>query len=420
MKNLFRGMVGSLLTVFIITGCSNYVQNVEKPIASASDPDVNTIQDITPFIRGLQTSFTDTYGDGSVNNGGISDEMFFDRNVRGATFPQYQQIDLAGVGILVPANNSVQNSWNFITRLRLLADTLIVRSQSFTSEDPAEQAIIASGVYNGHFYGALTRMLMADWWSLENTDNGGGVVQGNGPFVPASQLRQQAINLLTAAIPLASPSQAAVCNTLIARCHLYEGRYAEALLAAQSGMASGAAPHQALFNEATQNDWHNAAGFGRDQLMADARFKEYVDSTPSEANRIPLAPRQGNDGMTIYWQQNKYPDFEAPINVVTWQENTLMLAEISIRNSEDAEGLNLVNAVRASHGVVELTAEDVDAQFGGNYLDMIYVERDKELCFTGMRGADQVRFDRWHLDPATTWKRLPISQQERNGNPNFN
>lgn len=420
MKTLIRGMVGSLLTVLIVTGCSNYVQNVEKPIASVSDAEVNTVADITPFVRGIQTQFTAAFGDGSLNNGGISDEMFFDRNVRGATFPQYEQIDRAAEGVLVPANNSIQNSWNDITRLRLLADTLVVRARALTAANPGEEATIASGVYTGLFYGAVVRMMMADWWSLVRGDGGGGVVEGNGPYVPAVSLRQQAIALLGQASAIGSPQNVALCNTLIARCQLYSGNYAEALVAAQAGMMSGAAPLQALFNEATQNDWFNGAGPGRDQLMADGRFKEYVDSTPSEANRIPLAPRLGNDRQTTFWQQNKYTEFGAPISAVTWQENTLMLAEISIRNSANPEALILVNAVRASHGVVDLTAEDVDAQFGGDYLEMIYTERDKELCFTGLRGMDQIRFNKWHLDPATTWQQLPISQQERNGNPNFN
>ena len=97
-----------------------------------------------------------------------------------------------------------------------------------------------------------------------------------------------------------------------------------------------------------------------------------------------------------------------------------MLAELAIRNSDNPTALTLINAVRASHGVSDMTDEIVQADFEGDYLSMLYTERDKEFCFTGLRGMDQIRFDKWHkADESIVWKWMPISQQERNGNPNF-
>ncbi len=65
--------------------------------------------------------------------------------------------------------------------------------------------------------------------------------------------------------------------------------------------------------------------------------------------------------------------------------------------------------MRASHGIDPLATAD---------LDVLYEERDKELCFTGIRVVDQRRFDKWHLGPGT-WKYFPITQDERNINPNI-
>jgi hypothetical protein len=434
MKRLTQGLVGTLLIAFVAVGCSDYVQNVEKPIGSVSDAELNSPSDVLPFIRGMETSFAAVYGEGSLNNGGLSDEMIFTTAVRGATFPSYAQIDNGGVGVLVPANNNVQNGWRSLTQFRYLADHLIVRSTSIknaldeNSPTYAEDAAQCDeGVFYGHLYGAIARGMMADHWSLDNTGPGGGVLDattlgsGNSPFIPAATLRTQARELLASAVGIApSPALAAICNTLIARMHLYEGNYAEAATAAASGMQSGAAPLTANCNEATRNAWYDGAGFGRDQFMADQRFRGYVTADATEAGRIPLAVRIGADRVTQFWQQNKYTEFSSPISYITWQENHLMLAELAIRNNDNPTALGLINAVRASHGVSDMTDERVQSDFAGNYLDMLFTERDKELCFTGMRAQDQIRFGKWHKpDESVVWKWLPISQQERNGNPNF-
>jgi starch-binding outer membrane protein, SusD/RagB family len=415
---MMKGLLGSLLTVMIVVGCSDYVQNVEAPIASVSNTEINTPQDLQPFVVGLQTMFTQVYSEGSLNNGGISDELIFDRRVVGATFPQYDQINNAGVTVLVPGNNSVQNAWRSLTQYRLLADTLITRANSLTYADAADSALRTLALFNGYLHSAIARTMMADEYSHTFDGDGAGVVLGNGPLVMAPELRAQAIAQLDKAIQHASPAQAAMCHTLKARAYLYLGDFANAKASADMGMASGAAPLQARHNSASRNEWFDAAGAGRNQFMAAQRFKAYVDSVPSEAGRIPLRAYNGRGG-TVWYQQNKYTTFESTIDYVTWQENHLMLAELAIRNSDNATALQLINEVRASHGVVDLTDAAVQADFGGDYLEAIFVERDKELCFTGRRGMDQIRFDKWHLDPATTWKRLPISQDERQGNPNF-
>ena len=417
MKN--RNLIlGSLFVAFVAFSCSDYVQDVVSPIGSVSDAELNTPQDITPFVVGLQTSFTQVYSEGSLNNGGLSDELFFSRDVVGATFIQYEQIDQAQVGSLVPGNNSVQNAWASLTRYRLLADTLVERALNkivyVTADDSVQRA---TALFNGYMHGAIVRTMMADEYSLTADGDGGGVVQGNGPFVAAPELRVQAIALLDKAIPFASPSEAAWCNSLKARIYLYMGDYVNAKSAADAGMTPGTPPLQALHNSASRNEWYDAAGAGRSQFMADARFKAYVDSVPSEAGRIPL--RQAAGRRNTYFQQNKYSTFESPINYITWQENHLMLAELAARNSDNVTALQLINEVRASHNVVDLTDAQVQSEFAGNYLDALYTERDKELCFTGRRAMDQLRFNKWHLDPATTWKHLPISQDERTGNPNF-
>ena len=88
------------------------------------------------------------------------------------------------------------------------------------------QRVRGPALFAGYFYGAAIRLMMCDNFSLVNTDDGGGVDQGNGPFVPSAQLRLDAIALLDEALKYANPTQAGQCNTLKARAYLYLGDFA--------------------------------------------------------------------------------------------------------------------------------------------------------------------------------------------------
>lgn len=88
-----------------------------------------------------------------------------------------------------------------------------------------------------------------------------------------------------------------------------------------------------------------------------------------------------------------------------------MLAEIAVRNNDMVTARTLINEVRASSNIDPITDAVID-------IDTIISERDRELSFTGNRLIDQRRTDSFHL-PAGTWQYLPITQSERNENPNF-
>ena len=87
----------------------------------------------------------------------------------------------------------------------------------------------------------------------------------------------------------------------------------------------------------------------------------------------------------------------------------MILAEVAVRNSDIPGARSRLDDIRASHGLGGL---------GPISMDTITGEREKELFTMGMRLVDQRRFDAWHLD-AGTWQYLPLTQNERNQNPNF-
>ena len=95
-----------------------------------------------------------------------------------------------------------------------------------------------------------------------------------------------------------------------------------------------------------------------------------------------------------------------------------MKAEIAINGGQNDVGLGIINEVRTFYGIDELTDDDVTNDYGGDYTELLIEERDKTLCFMGLRLLDQRRFNKWHL-AADTWMHFPISFSERQANPNI-
>ncbi len=435
-------IIGSLIIALI--SCEDFVNDVEEPINDIADESLNTPQDAPFLITGVEAAFDIVWDETSNFAGGLSDELEFTRDIQQATFPTFEAIDLAereGTGSrnpLVPQNNSTETIMNELARLRLYADTLVYRVENRIDFDSATDARRHEALFKGYFYGAVSRYIWGAYWALEPGDGGGGVINVS-PYIPAEQMYSDAIDLLDEAIKYGSPTQVMWANTLKARIYLIQEDYAQAQAAAELGLTQGSEPMSAKYNTSLNNYWYYWAGPGRTQFHAADRFGTYVYEDPNEANRIPLYTIQGQNDFTVendtviggveytagettkrvYMQQLKYDDMSSFLPFLTWQENELMKAEIAIRNDDPDGGLTIVNNVRSTYGLDALTDQDITDMYGGDYLEMIYVERDKELCFTGMRLIDQRRFDKWHIDESKTWQHLPINYEERQANPNI-
>jgi hypothetical protein len=384
----------------LLASCSNYVTGLDPFIDVIGDGELNSPDRVDFLVTGVRQQLSYTMDDMFVNVAGLSDEFIFDLQTPTAVFPQFGEIDN---GYPLLTNYQVQNINANIGLLRFVADDLLRRIEAMQDLDTATRT---EAEFVGNFYGGIARFFGATYLGLE-TNNGGATID-NGPFIPSDQLYDLAVEKMQAALAHADAYQARVVHSAIAKAYLYQGDYAAAATHAAQGLAEGDAPFQALYTAQDPNYFDVEAGSQRHQYTADPRFQAYVDADPAEANRLPLQPIQGG-GITFYVQE-KYPGPSAPLDVVSWQENNLMLAELIVRGNASGDALALVNAVRASHSIGALT--------GPVTLDIIYEERDKELFLTGARLPDQRRFDRWHLT-ADTWHFIPIDQRERDHNPNL-
>ena len=401
MKSLFTRLSLALLLATGLAACDSFVEDVDLPINSIGDEQLNDESQIPFQITGIQSRFSTSYDRVAVFAGGISDELFFTENVPNATFPSFAEMDVGDIGF---ANNSNDGLYNDIGELWLYTNRLLERLDEIevTDADLEREAR-----FTAHFYGGIARYFLAAYYAL-TPDQPGGVIDA-GPFIPSAELYSQALQQLEQARQFADAYHTRVINTLIARIELFQGDYGAALAAAENGMTEGDEPVASLHTAENTNYWYIHAGAGRTQWVVDDRFQAYIDADPNEANRIALEDITGVDGTTVYKRQALYPLRETPLPFATWQENNLIIAEVEIRQGDVNRALALINDVRASHGIDPIA----DAT-----LDVLITERDKELFTMGLRLPDQRRFNAGTF-PAGPWRYLPITQSERNGNENI-
>lgn len=408
MRKLTSTLLASLLLALLVAGCDSFVEEVDLPVDTIDNEQLNDESQVPFLIAGLQTRFATTHDRLAMLSDGLSDQLIFDQRVPNATFPTYQEVD---IGEITLDNNSVDNPFTGLGELRLFSDQFLERIAEIQFEDADLQR---EAQFAGNFYGGVARYFYATFFGLEPR-MGGGVIDA-GPFIPSADMYAQALDKLNTASGFADEYQRRVVNTLVARIHLYLGDFGAARTAAQAGLQESDAAFQSQHSVESQNRYYQQAGIGRTQWVVDFRYKDYVDADPAEAVRIVIEVIEGNDGdpdagvaPTLFYRQAKYLENSAPIDFASWQENTLMLAELDLRDGNDAGALAHVNAVRAAYSLDALASLDMDG---------LLFEREKELFAEGFRLADQRRFEQWHLG-AQTWQYLPITQSERNNNDNF-
>ena len=388
-----------LITLILCIACSDFVENVDPLIDRIEDDQLNDESQLDFLITGVQGTFAILHDNLVVFSDGLSDQTLFSPNIPGAIFPWYFQIDQ---GTIQFDNISVGNMFRNLGQLRFQADDLFRRLNEIQVTD-AELARRTR--YTAYLFGGIARYIYATYFGLNPTEGGG--VEDNSRFIPADEMYDRALDRFHKALEEAGDDyERRVINSLIARTYLYKGEAANALPFAQAGMGEGDPPFQSLQSIRIGNFYYQQAGRGTMQWAVDNRFFDYITEAANEAARIQIEEILGNDGVTTFYRQFKYPTEDSPINFISWQENELMLAELEL-SSNVPSALARVNAVRASHGIGQLTNLD---------LNTLIKERDKELFLQGARLVDQRRFGLWHLGPGT-WLFLPFSDQERNNNP---
>ena len=413
----------SILTIFFI-GCENtWYQDVDPLIDVAEDRELKDRDDLPFLINGVKVRLGTTHDNVSMLSDLLSDQLEFTTNVQNATFPSYRNIDGMGSadqydnGSAFDDNNSSGYAYEELGQLRKYADLLIETVSALDVSEATDDD--KEAFYTGYLYGGLARHMYATYFGLEPGGDGGSPIDGS-PMIYSTDMYAEARLKFTSAIAHATDAQQRILNSLIARTYLYEGDYANAAIYADGGMTSSDLPLQSEYSAMSTNEYYQQSGVGRPQNVAANRFLNYIASDSLEIGRLLFQEAPMLTGTQRYIQ-TKYDEAGDPINIISWQENHLMLAELALRGeSVSVSALDAVNTVRVVSNLSAL--ESVD-------LDIIYTERDKELFCTGNRLPDQRRWNSWHTTTNTdtdhevtiygAWNYLPISRSEKNSNPNL-
>jgi hypothetical protein len=311
-------------------------------------------------------------------------------------------------------------------------------------------------------------MYLADHWGLtQDGESPGAIITTvqqiangeSGSFQTDAAIRVLARTMLTEALNYdpgdtyegvnGNPDK--IVWSLIARTYLFDGNWSEAKSAAEKGLQDGDAGFQLIHTASYPNYmWYDA---GRNNVLfsADPRFVDYVvadrkegeiisnleeesedsqslrgpegdglgdadaenvrDDLDNPNERIPLWELEGDANLA--YCQDIYDARDDYLDLIDWREMELILAEVAIRNSDDAAGLTHINNVRTHHGLDELTVDDLTGftptetsgagEIAGS-LGLLIEERDKTLWPSYVRIIENLTIWYWNIRPGTTIK----------------
>lgn len=111
-------------------------------------------------------------------------------------------------------------------------------------------------------------------------------------------------------------------------------------------------------------------------------------SVPDPRVKVKDAGRNGNDGITRMWQQQKFIAQlgATPIPLASWNEAQLIYAEAV----GGQQGFDAINKVRTANSVPVLTGA---APTGQAFTDLVLEERRRQLWSEGQRYSDMLRYN---------------------------
>ncbi|MBA65480.1 MAG: hypothetical protein CMG55_06745 [Candidatus Marinimicrobia bacterium] len=467
-----------LSIMLLFTSCEDWVSEVEPLSDQVQDDDLNSEEYLDFLLKGALGNMGRSQEFSGLPHilwrvAGFSDEFIHgevDFAPDHSNFVQDIPMDL----------NFVANDWDNYHQIRFHADDLLDRASKMTiANDALKQRVH----WWGNVIGGLMRLYLADHWGLSQDGTQPGAVittiQQNdngetGSFQTSQEIREIARGMLTEALSY-DPGDAyegvngnadKIIHSLIARSYLFDGDYNSAKAHAEQGLQQGDDPFELIHTAAFSNYMWYEAGRNNVLFSADPRFAHYVvadrlegeiisnltedpdalslslrglegdgiggksqedvrDNLDNPNERIPLWELEA-DGGSLAYCQDIYDGRADNLDIIDWREMELILAEVAINNSDNSTALTHMNNVRTSHGLSELTLDDLtgftpsETSGAGSTtgaMGLLIEERDKTLWMKGVRIVDQKRFDLWHLGD-NTWSYIPIPDSEILNNPN--
>ena len=324
---------------------------------------------------------------------------------------------------LVTRNSTFMGFYTPLQQARFQLDDAFKRLEGFTDEQVPNRALMMAQTraYAGYAY-----LLLGEGMCEETIDGG--------PKMTRDQMDSIAVDRFTDAITRTTGSTDTAFTNLLnmaragrARAQLDLKKLTQA--AADANLIPTGYVRNLEFTDggaaARENRIFNLNGrTGSDVLsVADAYRNMTVNGIPGTVAdpRVKTVDggRNGTDGVTRIWRQQKFTSGAAPIPLASWNEAKLIFAEAVGGQA----GFDAINAVRAANNVPQLAGP---APTGQAFTDLVLEERRRQLFSEGQRYGDMLRYNL----PFTTGVNrkgqiysnltcVPLPDVETRNNPNF-
>ena len=167
-----------ILLAFSLFACDSFVNDYTEPNDSIGDDQFKTAGDAQFLITGVRGLFAEAYDQATSLSGGLSDELRFTRDISGASFVTFDEIDRASTLPPLPVNidnNSITGFYLDLHRFRKHTELLIDKTNNSIVFEEGEESIKASALYTGYFYSAIAKYMLGAYFGLE-IDQPGNVI----------------------------------------------------------------------------------------------------------------------------------------------------------------------------------------------------------------------------------------------------
>lgn len=400
----------------LLAGC-DHLLSVELPsrvvAGSIGDPSQARL-----LVSSVVGSFECAFGATTVAVGLITDELvdaqlaqaitpYDKRDVRSeeGLFSVYASADCQGMGLGV---------YTPLSSARWFADDVARQLEGWTDQEvPDRQSLLATT----YAYAGYSLVLLGEVMCSAALDGG--------PELTPAQVFTQAEDRFTKAIAAAGASNnsAMLSTSLVgrARARLNLGKKAEAaadaaLVPEGFSMVVSAGSGSPMRENRVYIWNHRARGVSVDIPFRNLAFAGVADP------RVPVidAGANGADNQTPLWLQGKYTSESSSIQLASWEEAQLIIAEVNLGQT----AVNIINQLHAKVGLPPFSASD-DAAI----LAQVIEERSREMFLESHRLHDMIRlgipfspaagapYPKTGVYGSTTC--LPLPDRERDNNPNI-
>lgn len=431
--------MAALVATFGMTGCSDDLFDVKNP-GRILDEDLNTARGVAALVTGMSSDFSVSYDEVAFAGARLTDEMVGSGS--------YFETGRLRRGLFDSEDSD--GYWNGVQRARWVAEGGLQRmagieGYTFANNENTARAYLFAGLANRWFGENFCEVVFSQPYTEESPGPGGEIDEG--VPLPRTAAFERAIPALQAAVTHAGGAGASDVATAahgaMAQVYMGLGNWSAAL--SEAAQVPTDFVYEAVYsgNSGRENNVMWLETHGRHEMSAWGTLAGTVGAgdprTPwTDCSTANCPSKNGADGETIHYRQEKYPSRGGNIPLVKGTEMRLIEAEDALLKGDLATFTAKVNEVRTFHGLAAIpavtSAGTITGGVGGGAnptsmtgWDVLDRERHLTLWLEGRRLWDLHRWDHPHLDgggvvyEATVARRascMPISDQECQVNEN--